>query len=130
MMVAESRVYPVEGAAVRAWVRANVPLVDGHAFFGWNNATSGPQIVITSIGGEPWTLYQFDCWASTMREAEEVAAELETALSMFAPFTFEEATIRGVAISSRHRWLPDDENDHPRYVVDAWFMVMAGGEGS
>lgn len=131
-MVAEPREYVIEGAAVRAWARQAVPLAGDRVFFGYNTTSVGPQIVVTRIGGVPWPLYQFDCWASSMRDAEALAAELETAIEFFQPWAYpaDDAVIRGAVLENAGPFQPDVESDKPRFVVDARFMVMAGGVGS
>lgn len=125
-MVAEPRQYPIEGAAIRAWAREAVASAQQHVFIqGFNNAAGLPQVVVESIGGEPWTLYQLSCYAATQRGAEVLAADVETELAALARFEHEDAVILGAVIEMRRRFRPDENSDTPCYVIDARFVTIA-----
>jgi hypothetical protein len=121
----------VEGL-VRTWARS-LNLADGRVFFGVNGTlpASSTQIVVQRIGGpDEACLVQFDVWGPALsvgqarRTAASLAAELATALDAVARYVTDDAILHGALVESS-RWLPDEESDRPRYIVEATVTVTA-----
>ena len=126
-MVAEPRTWVDVEDAVRAWVREALPDLEGRVFFGANNDAAMPQVVLSRITGpDNRCLIQFDAWADTKAAAAQLAADLATALDALGRYTHDATLLHGARVEGV-RWLPDEESDTPRYVVEATFTATATG---
>jgi hypothetical protein len=69
---------------------------------------------------------QFDCWGLTRAQAGEIArtiiAELEWVSQSGGRVIA--GSYFGVAVTQSMRWLPDQESDTPRYIVDALITTV------
>lgn len=120
-MVAEPVIWVDVEAAVRSWARA---AVTERTFFGTNDKVVD-QLVLRRIGGpDSECLIQFDCWAATKAAAAALAASLATEADAIARYETGGVMLHAAVVESS-RWLPDPENDRPRYVVDVTFMASA-----
>lgn len=83
-----------------------------------------PAVTLTKIGLTPdgttteQALVQFDCWATSDLQAEELAAELKTCLEQAGPVTSGGVRFHGTQIEAEVA-LPDPDDGTPRYVVAA-----------
>ena len=126
-MFAEPRTWVNVEDAVRAWARGALPTIDGRVFFGANNDAAMPQVGLSRITGpDDRCLVQFDVWAETKAAAAQLAADLATALDALGRYTHETTLLHGARVEGV-RWLPDEESDTPRYVVEATFTASATG---
>lgn len=126
MSVAEPRTWVDVEAAIREWARDTVTGVNGRVFFGAAKAAL-PQIVLARLGGPDDSAFiQFDVWGSDKAEAADAAAELATAVDALDRYVSDDATtiLHGATVDGI-RWLPDPDDDRPRYVVDATFTASA-----
>lgn len=124
-MVAESRVWVDVESAVREWARDNVASVSRRVFFGANNKAAMPQIVLFRVAGpDDRCLIQFDVWAAGKAQAAAIAAELCTAADSLSHFVESGVMLKGALVESS-RWQPDEESDHPRYVVEVTFSAWS-----
>lgn len=124
-MVAEPSTWVDVEDAVRAWARGALPAIDGRVFFGASNDAAMPQVVLSRIGGpDGRCLIQFDVWAKTKAAAAQVAASLATAIDALGRYTHDQTLLLGARVEGV-RWLPDEESDTPRYVVEATFTASA-----
>ena len=108
--------------AVRAWARQvlSVPV-----FFGVNQSSPFPQVVLFRFGGtDESALFQFDVWGGTKQQAADIAADFATALVGLNRFVHDGVLLHGASWTST-RWMPDQEDDTPRYVVEASITATA-----
>ena len=125
-MVAEPSTWVDVEDAVRAWAREALPAIEGRVFFGASNDAAMPQVVLSRIGGaDGRCLIQFDVWAKTKATAAQLAASLATAVDGLGRYTHGTTLLLGARVEGV-RWLPDEESDTPRYVVEATFTASAG----
>lgn len=125
-MVAEAHTWVDVEDAVRAWARAALPDLDGRVFFGASNAAALPQVVLSRVGGpDGRCLVQFDVWAKPKAAAAQLAASLATAVDGLGRYAHGTTLLHGARVEGV-RWLPDEESDTPRYVVEATFTASAG----
>lgn len=129
-MVAEPRTHVDVEGAVRAWAREALTSLDGHVFFGVNDALAkakATQVVLAKVAGDDMAaLIQFDCWGATKAVAFAAAAELSSAAEQLGRYAgFDGVLLIGANVESDGRWLPDPESDLPRYVVDITFTAVS-----
>lgn len=125
-MVAEAIAWVDVDSAVREWVRDSVPSVARRAFFGVNNAAPFPQVRVSFIAGtDEDALYQFDAWAQSRDQADLVAREIATAADALSRYVFGGVLLHGAAVEVRPRFVPDDEGDKRRSIVEVSFTATA-----
>lgn len=125
-MVAEARPHVDVEGLVRAWAREVLTSLSGRVFFGYSNDAALPQVVLAKVAGTDMdALIQFDCWAATKAAAATVAAELSEAADALGRYAGSGAALIGANVESDGRWLPDDESDTPRYVVEITFTAVS-----
>ena len=124
-MPAEAAVWVDVEGAVREWAREQALGVGERVFFGTNNATTDPQVILHRVAGTDGDcLIQFDVWAATKSAAAATAAALATAADALSRFTADGVLLHGAVVESV-RWQPDEESDTPRYVVEVTFTASA-----
>lgn len=129
-MVAEARTHVDVEGAVRAWARETIASLEGRVFFGVNNElakTKAIQVVLAKVAGNDMdALIQFDCWAASKADAAATAAELSSAVETLGRYAgFDGVLLLGARLDSDGRWLPDEETNTPRYVVEATFTAVS-----
>jgi hypothetical protein len=84
-----------------------------------------PAVVVSRVGGTmvppvDQALVQFDCWAVSGSDAEQLAVTVAGVLDSVAGSTILVSGVRfkGASIVSVN-WLPDPASDLPRYIVTA-----------
>jgi hypothetical protein len=86
-----------------------------------------PAVVVTKVGLSPdgtsseRHLIQLDCWADAARDAEELAAEVKTALEQVVPGTqlgSSDVRLWGATIEAEVA-LPDPDDGTARFVITA-----------
>lgn len=128
-MVAEPRVYVDVEAAVRAWAREALPALSGRVFFGanetlWNQGAT--QVVLERVSGsDDECLIQFSVWAASKVAAATTAAALATAADALGRYVHGSTLLLGAAVSNPGRWLPDEESNTPRYIVEVVFTAFS-----
>jgi hypothetical protein len=129
-MVAEARLHGDVEQCVRTWARGALPSIDGRVFFGANNQAAMPQVSLFRVSGpDHEVLIQFDVWASKSQgkaQAAQLAAELETAADGVGGFISDGVQLKSARIED-NQWLPDDESNLPRYIVQVTFAAWAVG---
>lgn len=127
-MVAEAREWVDVEGPVRSWARDNVASVARRVFTtGVNNRARFPQIVLFRIGGpDDQALIQFDVWADTKAQAAQTAAELATVADRLSGYEAAGVQLKGAVVEGS-QWLPDEESNKPRYVVQITFSAWAMG---
>lgn len=124
-MVAEAREWVDVEVATREWVRDALDTLGRRAFFGYSNAAVLPQVVVQRVGGvDTACRMQFDVWNDSKATACAVALQLASALDALASYSFQGVQLKG-AVVEQVRWLPDDESDAPRYIVEAVIAAYA-----
>jgi hypothetical protein len=108
--------------AVREWGRQTLT---SRVFFGVNNDADFPQVIVRRIGGpDAECLIQFDVWGDTKNQAALAAAELATGLLALSGFDHAGMRLHGASEPST-RWLPDENSDDPRYIVETTVFATA-----
>jgi hypothetical protein len=134
--------YPDVEGALRTWLRGQATitaLVGQRVFFGVPrkaNEASFPMIVVRRVGGTDdgseapvdRALIQFDAWGSLDASGNGDKAAATTLVNTLRALFF---TVRGrtaltatvaafgITVVGGPLWLPDPDNDRPRYVVTA-----------
>jgi hypothetical protein len=126
-MVAEARQWVDVEQCIRTWARGALPGIDGRVFFGANNQAAMPQVSLFRVSGpDHEVLIQFDVWGSNKAQAAQLAAELETAADGVSGFISDGVQLKSALIVD-NQWLPDDESNTPRYIVQVTFAAWAVG---
>lgn len=127
----------VEGA-MRTWLRRQ-PLVKaqvgGRIFFGMpdDGAAAFPLVTLARIGGKPQTglapledvRLTLTVWAGSKRTAIEVVRSICTSLQGMASEALDAEVVGYGAVVDSVLWLPDPDDNTPRYVVDTTVTVRA-----
>lgn len=122
-MVAEAKVWVDVEDAVIQFLKDNVPLVGTRVYAGYNTSAAQPQLVVMRIGGsDEAALLQVDCWAVSRSGAAAVANQVATACELLSRFIRNNILLKAANIESK-RWLPDEEADTPRYILDITFTA-------
>lgn len=125
-MVAEPRIYVDVEAAVRAWAREEMTSLSGRVFFGFPEKYTYPLITLQRVSGtDDDCLIQFDVWAATKAAAATTAAELATAADALGRYVYGSTLLLGARVENPGRWLPDEQSDTPRYLVEVAFMAFS-----
>jgi hypothetical protein len=95
-----------------------------------------PALVLHRAGGAPRARkdlpedaarIQFDCWGNTRAQAGEICrtlvAELES-IARSGGFSDGDARLAAAEVTSVF-WLPDEQSDTPRYIVDALLITLS-----
>lgn len=127
-MVAEARTWVDVEGAVRQWARDEVGGAQGRVFFGYNEEAALPQVVLWRIGGpDDACRMQCDVWDATKAGAQSLAAQLATAADALSRFTHNGVRLAGALVEDV-RWMPDEESDQPRYIMDIVFTAYPAGQ--
>jgi len=125
-MVAEPRTWVDIETALRSWARAALPVLEGRVFFGAPADSALPLVTLHRIAGtDDRCLVQFDCWAALKAEAAITATAVATALDALTHAEHDGVLLHGATVE-QIRWLPDEESNTPRYVVEATVVATAG----
>jgi hypothetical protein len=136
-------VYADAEALTKAWALTTsvAPLLtrgDGGVsiFMAMPTSAPVPALVMHRGGGGPRARkdlpedavrMQFDCWGKTRTQAGDICralvAELET-LTRDGGFSVGDARLAAAEVTNVF-WLPDEESDTPRYIVDALLIAMS-----
>lgn len=126
-MVAEPRTWVDVEALVRQYLRDAVPELGRRVFFGADARAELPQAVVFRIAGpDDSALVQVDVWAATKAEAAAVATVVAGALDRAARFVHDGAVLVGASVDNI-RWMPDDDSNLPRYIVESTVFATAVG---
>lgn len=124
-MVAEPRTWVDVESLVRQYLRDNVPVLGRRVFFGADGRADLPQAVVFRIAGpDDAAMVQVDVWAATKADAAAAAGEVAGALDRAARFRHDGAVLVGASVDSI-RWMPDDDSNLPRYIVEATVYAAA-----
>lgn len=124
-MVAEARLWGDVEITVRTWARAALPQLTGRVFFAGEGKALFPQIALFRVSGvDSEALIQFDVWARTKAQAAQVAADLASAADAVSGFRANGVQLKSTRVEGID-WLPDQESNMPRYVVQVTFAAWA-----
>jgi Protein of unknown function (DUF3168) len=124
-MVAEAKLWGDVDGTVRSWARSALPQFNGRVFFAANNKAPFPQLVLWRISGrDEEALIQFDVWEHNKAQASALAAAVATAVDSVAGYLVNGVQLKSARVEEIN-WIPDEEGDDPRYVVQATFSAWA-----
>ena len=133
-------IFPDLEGACRTWLRNHPfvgPLIDNkHAYFGVPNGDNppSPMIIVSRLGGAPQDgevplddgRVEFAVWGNTKMAASQVERMLCAALHDMGSVQMSPDVVGyGARVESRI-WLPEENSNAGRYLVDAIITARAG----
>ena len=123
-MVAEPRVWADVEMAVREWARDAVASLGRRIFFSYSSDAVFPQVALRRIPSpDDACLIQFDVWGDNKAQAAQYSSALATAIDGLSRFEYQNVILLGASVDSSG-YIPDPENNKPRYIVQATFVAM------
>lgn len=126
--------YPDTEGAVKAALKAALPQVAGRVFYKVPKGTpSLPLVTLALISGGPddgeapidEPRLTFDCWAVSKEEASDVKRALVSWMRSLSGTMLDDHTFCYYVSGINVTWLPDNDAQLARYVVDATFTVAS-----
>ena len=120
---------------MRTWLRTRTTLtalVGDRVFFGIPAGITYPMIAISRVGGGPMRAGPLDAprlsfavWGNTKKDAADVVKALVAVLHEMEMDRLDPSSVGEGAEGITVLWLPDPNDDRPRYIVDATVTVLA-----